>query len=93
MRIIGNEGSDNSPKNVVVHMTGTEWNYLQTACGIPYDKQNGAVGNTADADKIDNVVRAYRDLKDVRKSMIDLHKKWEKTIEAMDSALASTKPD
>ena len=76
-------------KQLMVALTPTEWSNLQYACGIPYDRHSQETGTDVDVKVIQESVNAYTQLKEMRKSMIELSKKWEKTITAMDAILGA----
>lgn len=95
MKVIGHNGTSNGRgiSSVIVQATTDEWDSLRQLAGVPYDKASTDVGTEYDARKAESILDAYKGLKQLRKEMIELSKKWNKFLEGMDAVLGTTKPE
>jgi hypothetical protein len=70
---------------VFVELTKEEWETLQRASGIPYDKRNETV--VIDVNNIANAVSTLIELKDFRKPLGKLQSTWDKLATEIDKIL------
>lgn len=84
-------GSDKNGGFVFVTMKSTEWDELQRACSVPYDKRNDSIGAQADAAIIRQAIDALDGMKTVRKELGQMMKKWDALATKVDSIMGESK--
>lgn len=84
MQIIG---SDEKKDTLIVLMNNGEWDLLQRACGIPYDKRSRVAGTAINVNPVVGAVGALQDMKQFRKELGALQTKWDKLATAIDDTL------
>lgn len=83
MKVIGQGGN----RSVLIHASSEEWDYLQRAAGIPYDKKKSDPGTEIDLASIKVTCEALYDMKEIRKELAAVQKRYDKLATAIDMAM------
>lgn len=83
MKVIGQAGN----RSVILTASGEEWDYLQRAAGIPYDKKKGDAGTEIDLAPIKVTCEALYDMKEIRKELAAVQRRYDKLATAIDMAM------
>jgi len=83
MKVIGQAGN----RSVILSASGEEWDYLQRAAGIPYDKKKSDPGTEIDLAAIKVTCEALYDMKEIRKELAAVQKRYDKLATAIDQAM------
>lgn len=79
--------ADDKTKTVIVSLTGDEWDMIQRVNGVPYDRRSPAAGTTMSTDPIKHACDALTAMKDMRKELGTLQKKWDNLATHVDAVL------
>jgi len=85
IRLIGQDKNDNK----IVTMGREDWDSLQNAAGIPYDKRRDTIEMSSTA--IIDTIYTLREMKSFRKELGAMLKKWDKLATAIDAVLEEGK--
>lgn len=88
MKIIGQSG-DNYSRRYIADLSKEEWIAIMDGAQVPGDKQGDCA--ETDARKINETVRALRELRYMRKELGSIQSKWDKLALAIDAAIATEK--
>lgn len=81
--------SQTTDANAYIEASKSEWELLQRAAGVPYDKRLGTTSFSAN--RILETVESLCELKSFRKELGVLQKKWDKLASAIDAVLEPEK--
>lgn len=84
MKVIGRNEVGGS---VIVVMTDQEWTEIQRSNGVPYDKRSTKTGAIAEIQPIVSMMECFFDIKNFRKEIGAVQKKWDKIATVIDTAL------
>lgn len=79
----------NDDRNVFITATFQEWDSIQQACGIPYDKRSKFPNSQANAEIVAKTVEALRSMKGLRKELGSQMKKWDQLAGKVDEILGT----
>ena len=84
MKVIG---SDDRARTVLLSLTFDEWDELQQAAGVPYDKRSRVASAGADIGQIRSAIISLQQMKNFRKELGGLQKKWDHLASEIDVVL------
>lgn len=84
MKVIG---SDQRERTVVLCVSNVEWDALQQAALVPYDKRTAASGTEVSVAPINDAITALAGVKGLRKELANIQKKWDALASALDVVL------